>query len=274
MSALDSNAFSRFEQAGWQAKTRGYHATYATISGYVIERLLDAVEARQGKRLLDLGTGPGYVVAAARSRGCEAVGIDFAPAMVELALSLHPGCCYEIGDAMALGFPATTFDSVTGNFVFHHIPQQDVALGEARRVLKPGGRIGLTVWGSPDQNRLLGLFLDSMRASGADAPPDLPPGPPMSVSDDAYRDQLEAAGYEDVTVEHLSWMHRFPSATALWDGIMESSVRTAALIELQPSALREGIRRTFDTLVKAHQVDAGLDVPVAATLIGGRVSRQ
>jgi ubiquinone/menaquinone biosynthesis C-methylase UbiE len=268
---FDPDAFSRFERSGWQRKARGYHTMYSPLSGHVVERLLDSVEAGSGKRLLDIGTGPGYVAAAARGRGCEVVGLDFAPAMVELARSLNSGCRFEIGDAQALPFPAATFDSVTGNFVLHHLPQQELALQEARRVLVSGGRIGLTAWGPPERNKFLGLFMDAVRGAGAAVPPDLPLGPPMAVSDAGYRDQLERAGFENMTVEHITWTHRFPSPAALWYGLMAASVRTAALIELQPARVRDVIHREFDTQVKAHQTTGGFEVPVAATLIGGRV---
>lgn len=272
MSNFDPAAFSRFEHAGWERKARGYHTMYAALSGHVVERLLDAVEARAGKRLLDIGTGPGYVASAARVRGCQVVGIDFTPAMVALAQSLHPGCRFEVGDAEAMRFGASSFDSLTANFVLHHLPQQSLALQEARRVLVAGGRIGLTTWESPDRNRFLGLFIDAIRLSRTAVPPDLPPGPPMSLSDDGYRDQLERAGFEKVTIDHISWTHRFPSAAALRDGLVGASVRTAALIELQPSRVQAAIRRRFDTLLNIYQVDRGLDVPVAATLVAGRAA--
>ena len=105
LNGSDPDAFSQFEHAGWQRKARGYHEMYSPLSGHVVDRLLDVVDAREGKRLLDIGSGPGYVAAAARYRGCEATGIDFAPAMVDLARGLHPGCRFEVGDAQDLPFP-------------------------------------------------------------------------------------------------------------------------------------------------------------------------
>ena len=138
---------------------------------------------------------------------------------------------------------------MTGNFVLHHLPHQAKALHEARRVLVAGGRIGLTARSSPERNRFLGVFIDAVTTSGAAVPRDLPPGPPMTVTDAGYGDQLAGAGFEAITVEHLEWTHRFANADALWDGLMAASVRTAALIELQPPIVRDGIRREFDIRV-------------------------
>jgi SAM-dependent methyltransferase len=271
MSSFDAGAFSRFEHNGWQRKAHGYHEMYAPLSGYVIELLLDAVDARTGQRLLDLGTGPGYVAAAAIRRGCETVGMDFAPAMVDLARSLHPACTFEVGDAEALPFGDATFDCVTGNFVLHHVPRQQLALQEAARVLVPGGRLALTAWSAPDRNRFLGLFVDALQESGASLPPDVPSGPPMAADDDAYRGQLTEAGFEELFVEHVQWSHRFANRGLLWDGLLAASVRTATLIELQPESVRRLIRREFDRLVASYETKGGLDVPVAATLFGGRL---
>lgn len=244
---------------------------YAQLTGHMVEPLLDSVGARAHKRLLDLGTGPGYVAEAARVRGCDVVGLDFSASMVELARSLYPLCRFDVGDAQDLPFGAATFDSVTGNFLLHHVPEQELALREARRVLVSGGAVGLTAWASPDRNRFLGLFVDAVQAADAAIPPDLPSGPPMAVSESGYRAQLRRAGFEECWVEHMTWNQRFASATALWDGLMEASVRTAALIELQPPRTRDVIHREFDRLAKSYETDGSLEVPLAATLIGGRV---
>ncbi|MDQ6773715.1 MAG: class I SAM-dependent methyltransferase [Candidatus Dormibacteraeota bacterium] len=271
MTEFDPGAFSRFEFAGWQRKAAGYHAMYSPLSGRVVERLLDAVTARDGARLLDIGSGPGYVVAAAQRRGLETVGLDFAPAMVELARRLHPGCRFEIGDAQALPFGPATFDCVTGNFILHHMPRPERALQEARRVLMPGGRIGLTAWGTPDRNRFLGLFDDAVRESAAALPLELPAGPPMAAQDAAYRTQLEETGFEAMAIQHIRWNQSFASSADLWDGLLAASVRTAALIELQPTELQAAIRQEFDALARTYSADGGFEVPVEVTLFSGRV---
>ena len=270
MRDFDPALFGRFENDAWQRKASGYHATYASLSGHVIDRLLDEVDAKQGSRLLDIGSGPGYVAAAAQRRGCEALGIDFAPAMVELARALYPQCRFNVGDAQSLDFEAASFDCITGNFVLHHVPRQDLALQEIRRVLVLGGRVALTAWDTPDRNRFLGLFVDAVRKSGAPPPPEVPAGPPMASSDDDYRTQLRAAGFERPFVQHVEWSHQFGSADQLWSGLLAASVRIAALIERQNVTVRATIHREFEKLVVEHQTGNHLIVPVAAVLFGGQ----
>ncbi len=272
MNGFDPDAFSRFERAGWEQKARGYHRFYAPLAGRVVERLLDVVDARKGKRVLDLGSGPGYVAAAARRRGCEAVGVDFSPAMVELARSMHPGSQFEVGDAQDLPFDGGSFDAVAGNFALHHVARQELALREARRVLRPGGRIGLTAWDRPDRNRFLGLFVDAVQEARASVPGDLPPGPPMVAGDEDHARLLREAGFSEPSVEHLTWTHWFPSPAQLWDGVMSASVRTAALIELQAPEGRSAIRRAFEAKARDYYAGDGIEVPVAVILVSGGIA--
>ncbi len=97
-------------------------------------------------RILEIGVGTGknmpYYPA-----GAEIVAIDFSPKMLERAerrarrlgapVSLH------LMDAQALGFPDASFDAAVATFVFCSVPDPVLGLSEARRVLKPGGRLYL-----------------------------------------------------------------------------------------------------------------------------------
>ena len=72
---------------------------------------MDAVGLRQGVRLLDIATGPGYVAAAAAARGARAVGLDFAAPMVAHARTMNPAVEFQEGGAEALPFPDHSFDA-------------------------------------------------------------------------------------------------------------------------------------------------------------------
>ena len=101
--------------------------------------------------VLDDGTGPGVsaiAIAAARP-GVRVVGLDVSFPMIERARR-HIAACSDRGrialvqgDAMALPFPAASFDGVTGHSFLYLIPDRAKALAEAHRVLRPGGRLVL-----------------------------------------------------------------------------------------------------------------------------------
>lgn len=268
---FDPIAFQQFEHAAWERKAQGYHTFYAAISCYVVNRLLDAAQIGPSTRVLDVGSGPGYVAARAAERGAYPVGLDSSQSMVALARRLYPGLRFEVGDAQDLPFPPASFDSVVGNFVLHHLPQQARALAGFARVLAPGGLVALTVWDEPARCRLLGVFFDSVQQAGATPPSSLPTGPPMAASDVAYTDLLRGEGFDAPRVEAIAYTHRFSSPDALWDGMLGASVRTAALILEQPPEVRKRIRAAFDRLAAAYMMAEGLELPVSVKLMTGQV---
>jgi SAM-dependent methyltransferase len=89
--ALDPNAFNAFEAERWEQQAAGYERFFSRITGQLVEPLLDAADVRQGTRMLDVASGPGYVTAHGAARGAHVVGVDVAEAMVLLARRLHPG---------------------------------------------------------------------------------------------------------------------------------------------------------------------------------------
>jgi protein-L-isoaspartate O-methyltransferase len=79
---IDPDAFNAFEAAGWEARANEYHDFAAGLTTRVREPLLDAAEVDGGKRVLDVGTGPGYAAARCAARGARVVGVDVAAEMV------------------------------------------------------------------------------------------------------------------------------------------------------------------------------------------------
>jgi len=105
-------------------------------------QLLDRfAESLQGGLVCDIGSGPGHVARYLHDRGAKVCGIDLSMAMVERARRLNQGIEFRQGNMFALDIADDTFAGITGFYALVNIPRPEIvrALGELRRVLKPGG---------------------------------------------------------------------------------------------------------------------------------------
>jgi SAM-dependent methyltransferase len=103
------------------------------------------LEVRAGDRLLDVACGAGLALELARVRGADGAGIDASPRLVAVARDRNPESDIRVGDMGDLPWDDASFDVVTSfRGVWGTTP---AVVGELHRVLVPGGRIGLTVWG-------------------------------------------------------------------------------------------------------------------------------
>ena len=98
-----------------------------------------------GDRLLDVACGSGLAIELARLRGASCSGIDASPRLVAVARDRNPESDIRVGDMHALPWDPASFDVVTSfRGIWGTTP---AAVGEIFRVLRPGGRAGITVWG-------------------------------------------------------------------------------------------------------------------------------
>jgi SAM-dependent methyltransferase len=267
---VDAEAFNRFEAAGWEARAESY-AFLRPITGRVIGSLLAAAEVGAWQQVLDVGSGPGDLAAAAAALGADTVGIDVAPSMVRRAALAHPSIPFRVGSFEEIPAGEGAFDAVLGNFVLNHVGRPEVALGEALRVLRPGGRLAMSTWDAPRRNRVLGLMLDAVAAADAPPPPGIPAGPTNFRSDDDLRALLTGVGFEGVGVSRLMFEAVVPDLDTLWHGILDSAVRIPPLVTAQPPDVRARIRERFDALAAAHRRrDGSVAIPVAVQVTVGR----
>jgi SAM-dependent methyltransferase len=155
---------------------------------------------------------------------------------------------FQVEDAAALTFADASVDGILCRWGLMLVPDMDAAGSEIRRVLRPGGRAALAVWGSPDGN-------DWMTAPGRSAlelgfverPDPLAPGPFRLSADGALAALLDSAGLGVATIEDMPVVWRSPSLDEWWDVVRDTSRMLATLLaRLSPDeaqAVRDGAER-------------------------------
>jgi ubiquinone/menaquinone biosynthesis C-methylase UbiE len=269
---IDADAFNAFEAAGWETRAGTYDDHWAGLTSRLSDPLLDAVDAGPGLRLLDVACGPGYLAARAVGRGATPVGVDIAEAMIGLARQHYPQAEFRQADAQSLPFPDGSFGAVVGNLAVPHLGRPEQAVAEFRRVLVSGGRLGLTTWDLPARARLVGVLLEAVREVGVAPPQTVPAGPDFfRFADDAefaalLKDQL----FTDVEVPTVGFLHSIDSADELWDGLLNGTVRTSAVIRGQPNEVVQRIRADFDRRLQSYRTGGTYQIPVSFKLARGR----
>lgn len=136
---LEENRQTYNEVAGEFNRTRNkYDPMIDELKGYI----------KDGERVLDLGCGSGRLYQLFTNKNIDYIGVDFAENLVKIAKEKY-GDYFEVADILSLPFSDQYFDSVWSIAVLHHIPTIELrkrALGEIKRVLRPGGRVIVTVW--------------------------------------------------------------------------------------------------------------------------------
>jgi demethylmenaquinone methyltransferase / 2-methoxy-6-polyprenyl-1,4-benzoquinol methylase len=105
------------------------------------ERAADLARVGPGSRALDVATGTGDLAIALAGRGTEVVGSDFSEGMLERARAKSAAVRWEQGNALALPYPADSFDAATVGFGARNFSDLPRGLSEMVRVVRPGGRV-------------------------------------------------------------------------------------------------------------------------------------
>jgi SAM-dependent methyltransferase len=147
----------------WEDVDAGW-GRHATAFAYLIENLhwreyqhlLDQTGVALGTRYLDIACGSGLAIRLACERGATASGLDASQGLTAIAAARSPTATIKVGDMLHLPFDAASFDVATS---FRGIWGNGLdALREARRVVRPGGKVGLSFWGNQRRMEAYPLF--------------------------------------------------------------------------------------------------------------------
>ncbi|MDI6098870.1 class I SAM-dependent methyltransferase [Actinoplanes sp. NEAU-A12] len=271
---MTTTAFDEHERAHWAGRAAAYQGSFAALCAHPAGALLDAAGVVAGDRLLDVGTGTGTVAALACSRGARVVAVDAEPSMLELARGRAPAAEFHHTALPELPFPGGAFDAAVANFVLNHVGDPAAAVRELCRVVRPGGRIAVTIWPHPAPPAQR-LWTTIFEAAGVERPTDLPrvaPDRDFPRTRDGLAGLLDQPGLTGVRCDILTWTHH-TDAESWWSGPANGLGLPGVLMGRQDPATVGRIRDQYDRHTTGYRDAQGrLALPTAALLASGCVA--
>jgi len=258
---------------GWEKWDAVIMDQLRPASAAIIEQLGIAEDQQH----LDIASGtgePGLSIAKLAPEG-RVVLTDIAPEMLDVAARRATAQGVDnvetkVCSADDLPFAEATFDSVSVRFGYMFFPDMAKATAEFVRVLRPGGRVGASVWINPDQNPWTSILMRAI-ATEVEVPPPDPDAPNMyRCAAPGYVSALyEGAGLGDIAEGDVDVELVTGSPGEYWAMMSEHvSLAVAALQQVDEQA-RGRIRAEAMAKVRAFEKDGTVRVPGAARCIVG-----
>ncbi|WP_298599717.1 class I SAM-dependent methyltransferase [Zoogloea sp.] len=260
---FDARRFKALERSGFNRIAARY-ADGAPLRASLQAALLEAAALAPGEQVLDLAAGPGLLARDAARQVLPdgwVLASDIAEGMLaegqrRAAAEGLPDLLAAACDAEHLAFGSGTFDVALiglGLFIF---PEPGKALAELRRVLRPGGRLALSVWGPREAVPLIARAQDCI-ARLLPAPKVARPSVFRLGEADALAALLGEAGFTDVHLTPHRLSCRFDSADAYWQAFLDLAGGAAEALARLPEATQAQLRAAVATDLDAHRDGSG-----------------
>eukprot|EP00438_Fugacium_kawagutii_P009301 Skav235251 [mRNA] locus=scaffold3995:354493:355562:+ [translate_table: standard] len=257
-------AFAALEHKNWEkampSAVHAYDKGFGPLTRQCIPPLLDAVGCKAGSQLLDVATGPGFAAEAAAKIGASVTAMDFSKNMLHLAEKRLKETQVKLveADAAAMPFEANSFDAVVCSFGVLHLPVPEDFFAEAWRILRPGGRLGFTVWAATPSTEAMALVHEAVQLHGNPHVP-LPEGPPFfrfADVDDTMA-TLEAAGFAAVECKQVPMTWDLMDSAEAFVTFRDGTGRTAALLAGQSQDQLKAIQEHIISATEAKRLGPG-----------------
>ncbi|WP_299951887.1 methyltransferase domain-containing protein [uncultured Ruegeria sp.] len=198
---------------------RGYEALFVpALFAPWCDHLTGGARIRKGALVLDVACGTGVLTRAAyecSGHTGRVVGLDPAPGMIAAAREVEPNIEWILGSAEELPLADGSFDSVISQFGMMFFQELRKATREMYRVTKPGGRLGVAIWHTIDQNP---AYRDIVAVLEEHVSPEAANSVrlPFSLGDpNEVANILSQAGFDDIAFETKSEQATFPSTRTM-----------------------------------------------------------
>jgi SAM-dependent methyltransferase len=280
--SFDANAYRQASLEGWEAAASGWvrrEQLLRELGAPVSHRMIEVVGPQPGERVLELAAGLGETGMLAAELVAPLGGVivsDQAEAMLDgaRARSISLGLSnveFQVLNAEWIDLPLASVDVVLCRWGYMLMADPAAALGETRRVLRPGGRLALAVWDSLAENPWALEPAQELIARGLSPAPDPTaepaPGPFALGATWRVQELLEQAGFAEIDVEAIDLTRRHPDFEHLWDVTLDLSPSFHDTVLSQQQSEIEQIKRSLaERFAPYTAADGTLAIP-ARTLL-------
>jgi ubiquinone/menaquinone biosynthesis C-methylase UbiE len=270
----------RRSSTGWQLDRRAPEAYERYLVPAVLETwvdpLLDRAGVSEGDRVLDLACGTGVVarrVAARVGDTGSVVGFDVNEGMLavaeETAAGVQPAIEWRQGDATDLPFPDGSFDIVCCQQALQFFDDRPTALGEARRVLAPDGRLAASVWRPLEYQPGYVVLAEALERHVGEEAGGMMRSPFPAWDGEDLRTLARDAGFDEVTLTIEVDSGRYPSAEEFVRREAASSPLAEPIGAVGPRA-RDELIRDVASGIEAYTDDEGVVLPMETHVLVAR----
>jgi SAM-dependent methyltransferase len=222
--------------------------------------------------LLDVGSGTGNLLAAASTAmpGTRLVGVDPSKALSRKARQRPElaHVAFADGGAEALPFTAGTFDCCLSLLVLQEFPDLPAALGEMRRVTRPGGIVAACVW---DFSRMpvIAVLVDAIAAVDPKLGNALAASAPPQIADEAGLARCwSEAGFAEVSAGRIAVARRFRDFDQVWRPLLAGSTPSTLTLAALPAPQRDAVQSIMRR--RLAETPLGVSVVAEALVVRGR----
>ncbi|HSI80383.1 MAG TPA: class I SAM-dependent methyltransferase [Solirubrobacterales bacterium] len=241
------------------------------VSAPCREAMLRDLDPQPGDTVLELAAGTGDTGFDAAERvGADGrlISSDFAPTMLDEARKRGAergveDVEYEVIDATQIELEDDSVDGVLCRFGYMLMTDVEAALSETRRVLRPGGKVSLAVWGSPEKNPFFMIPAISLIQRGHMPPPEPPPAPGIfSMADpERIKGLLRSAGFEEVRVGEVDLTFPIPNAEEYLEFMADTAGPLAIALRGLDEEQRAKVLGDVEDSLERFAADGGYELP-------------
>lgn len=254
-----------FAIVSWENSADAYARSFARLCSGTVDEILSRLgPGRSDRVLLDIGTGPGTIAAAANAVGYTTIGLDSDSSMVALASRRYPGIAFGRAAIQQLPCRDRILDAVTANFVVNHTPDPRGVVKELFRVVRSGGCLVATIW-SAEVVPLNQLWNEVMRQAAVSPPPGtrLPPELDFERTTEGFGRILAEAGFDQVDCQETRWTFEI-SPEDLWIAVEAGIAGIGQTYRFQEPDGRKRMRAAYDEITSAQSRCGTLALPSVA----------